>query len=63
MENRQLPTYKYSNYRQFFNFVYDVKNMYSQAFENSVALDNFFVLILYWCVDSEVFSTRFLYYV
>lgn len=62
MENRQLPTYKYSNYSKFFDFVYNVKSMYNMQ-QCDAVLDNFIVLILYWCVDSEVFSTRFLYYV
>ncbi|AQQ80338.1 ADP-ribose pyrophosphatase [Betabaculovirus altermyunipunctae] len=61
MENRQLPTYKYSNYRQFFDYIYDVKAIYQH---DACTMDsNFFVLVLYWCVESEVFSTRLLYYV
>ncbi|AAS82677.1 ORF61 [Agrotis segetum granulovirus] len=51
MENRQLPTYKYSNYNSFFNFVYKVKRLYE-----SNDLINFFVILLYWYVDSETVS-------
>ncbi|AAG27350.1 PxORF52 peptide [Plutella xylostella granulovirus] len=41
MENRQLPTYKYSNYDKFFNFVEQVK-------QKTMNLDDFFVIILRW---------------
>ncbi|ABQ52002.1 hypothetical protein SlGVgp059 [Spodoptera litura granulovirus] len=56
MHNRQLPTYKYSNYTTFFEFVNSVRKLY-----NEKCVDNFFVVFLYWCVDSETVSTRILY--
>ncbi|AAP85696.1 ORF_59 [Adoxophyes orana granulovirus] len=53
MENRQLSTYKYSNYLLFFDYVYSVQKMFSN-FE----LDNFFFIDLQWCVESEEFDVK-----
>ncbi|QBQ01614.1 AcMNPVORF38-like protein [Hyphantria cunea granulovirus] len=41
MENRQLPTYKYSNYERFFKFVNDVKERYSSG-----CAEEFFIIFL-----------------
>lgn len=56
MENRQLPTYKYSNYNSFFDFVYKVKSLYE-----SNDLMSFFVLLLHWYVDSDAVSLNTFY--
>nr|AGS18817.1 nudix hydrolase [Pieris rapae granulovirus] len=51
MENRQLSTYKYSNYNLFFDYVYDVKNLYCNN-----NLHCFFEIDLKWYVDSEKYN-------
>lgn len=49
MENRQLPTYRYSNYADFFEFVERARAEFAGG-----RTDRFFLIILYWYVDSEV---------
>ncbi|AAQ21657.1 unknown [Cryptophlebia leucotreta granulovirus] len=51
MENRQLSTYKYSNYDVFFNYIYMVKELY-----NETHFEYFFQLDLMWYVESEKYN-------
>ncbi|QOD40024.1 bv-e31 [Matsumuraeses phaseoli granulovirus] len=51
MENRQLSTYKYSNYENFFNFIRCVINFY-----NIGRMQYFFEIDLLWFVESEKYN-------
>ncbi|UYE98999.1 MAG: hypothetical protein [Betabaculovirus sp.] len=55
MENRQLATYKYSNYYTFFDYVYAVKELYELG-----RLECFVKIDLTWLSDTEKFNI--LYY-
>lgn len=52
MENRQMSTYKYSNYDSFFDYVFNVKYVY----KNKCDVDNFFEIDLLWFVESEKYN-------
>ncbi|ABC61185.1 unknown [Choristoneura occidentalis granulovirus] len=51
MENRQLATYKYSNYYTFFDYIYNVKNLYDNK-----QLQCFFIVDLMWFLECEKFN-------
>nr|UYX49691.1 unknown [Darna trima granulovirus] len=53
MENRQLSTYKYSNYSLFFNYIYNVKCLFENVDNH---LNSFFTIDLKWHVYSEKFD-------
>ncbi|AAM70260.1 hypothetical protein [Phthorimaea operculella granulovirus] len=53
MINKQLCTYKYSNYRHFFNYIKNVEHVYKSGDSS-----RFFEIDLMWCVDSEKCSQK-----
>ncbi|AIS92061.1 BV-E31 [Erinnyis ello granulovirus] len=55
MSNRQLATYKYSNYYNFFEYVYTVKRLYKMG-----CMECFVSIDLSWLIDCEKYNI--LYY-
>lgn len=70
MENRQLSTYKYSNYDLFFNYIYNVVSLYTDTITTTTTTTtnfstiinnnnkdcNFFEIDLTWFVESEKYN-------
>lgn len=51
MENRQMSTYRYSNYGTFFDFVYNVRSVYKSG-----DMRRFFEIDLHWYTDAEKYD-------